>query len=484
MVRRKIKLIKNIDIKINLFILVIFIILSLVVIFFMTNLIAIIELRKQVSSILGNSSVTYNLKPSVATSTLPVTANVDTSIVESAPQVPVSYDSLVASSTNNPYNTATNNATTQTYSNVTAEPFFGSYLVDSAKTTMRLDELVTAMTFKPVYSFKKDKNCTDSFCGLLASRDASLSEANGQIFYKNIKINLPSELQDKKIVNFTFSLLSTKWIVGIVTNENNQEVGYAYLFDGQNLKPLITSDTLHQIKTQYQYTGGSVSAGGSDSQFIILYSGYEGIGYLYNNGSWQDLSSYFGLRVTRGGFKAKIIRGGAGNSANWYVCSDTTDKPKLIKLWQNNTSNIQGSIDLSTILDGGTAICASKGSRELSITRNITGENSLYTFIDKGFDNSHTYKYQSVNLSDYTDKKITSVQLRSYTINAPTNLYTLSISTDLVNWQSNSNCDFNFKNLPLATFYVKVDFKNREADYSPWFGGLELISYTAQDMKK
>ena len=447
---------------------IIFIILGLIVIFSIINLISIVELRKQVELILNSSSVnTAHLKTNSSVSLVKPFVATDNSVVTTDiptitnPEEPI-YD-----------------AATKSYSNVTSEPFFGSYLIDSLKTNMRLDNKVTSMTFSPVYTFKKSKSCDESFCNLLNPAQ-KLYELGGQVYYGDKKIDLPQELKDKKIVNFNFSQLNEKWIIGLVTLENDMEVGYVYLFDGQKLETLINSETPQQLKTVYKYTGGSISAGGSDSQFIILYSGFEGLGYLYNNGIWQNLSQYFGLRVTGGGFKARVIRGGYGNLANWYICSDTVNKPKLIKLWQNNTSSIQGAIDLTEILGSDTSICAPEGNREIKIAR----EDGLYSFVDKGFDNSHAYTYQSINLSDFIDKKITSVRLRSYFINAPANLYTLSVSTDLVDWQTGKNDIFNFENSSSSAFYLKADFKTGNTDYSPWFSGVDIISYTAQDLIK
>ncbi len=458
---KKIKF-KNKNIKINVYVIIIFIVLGLMVLFSITNLIAIIELRKQVELILNASTLkTNNVLPvsqiSVPIKTQFITTNTP---VVTNPIEPV-FD-----------------AETKIYSNVTSEPFFGPYLIDSLKTNMRLDNKVTSMTFQPVYTFKKSKSCEESFCGLLNTAQ-KLYELSGQIYYGDKKIDLPSEVKDKKIVNFNFSQLDKKWIIGLVALENEREVGYVYLFDGQKLETLINSETPQQIKTQYNYTGGSISAGGSDNQFIILYSGYEGFGYLYNNGIWQNLSQYFGLRVTSGGFKAKVIRGGYGNLATWYICSDTVNKPKLIKLWQNNTSSIQGGIDLTEVFGNNTAICSSEGNREIKIAR----DDGLYSFVDKGFNNSHAYTYQSINLSDFIDKKIVSVQLRSYFINAPVNLYNLAVSTDLTNWQLSDDGVFNFDNSSQNTFYIKANFKTGNAEYSPWFSGVEIISYTAKDLK-
>ncbi len=464
MAKKKIKLEDIKNIKHKYFLMCLAVVFVITILFSVIKLFEIFQLRKQLGIILDYCSITNHLqsgddinKPegSVATD-IPVTTNYTTPVTPPDPN--------------------------QVYSNVTAEPFFNPLLIDAAKTNMQLDDVVTAMTFLPVYTFKKQKNCTNSFCGISVNQTQELREQDGQLYYKDNLIDLPTELKDKQISNFTFSLLEKKWVMGVVTVENGKEVGYVYLFDGKNMEALITSDTEHQIKTQYDFKTGSISAGGSDNQFIILYSGYEGLGYLYNKGAWQDLSQYFGLRVTNGGFKARILRGGSGNTANWYICSDTTDKPRLIKLWQNNSVNIQGSISLSKILEEGTAICSLKGNRELNIARSFAGEDSLFSFVDKGFNNSHAYHYQSINLSNFTDKRIVNVELKEYSINAPVNLYSLAVSNDAIKWQSNSDNDYKFEDSTSTAFYVKADFKTRDAEYSPWFSKINLISYMAKSI--
>jgi hypothetical protein len=104
-----------------------------------------------------------------------------------------------------------------------------------------------------------------------------------------------------------------------------------------------------------------------------------------------------------------------------------------------------------------------------------------FTFKDKGFDNSHSYVYQSLNMSDYVGKWIKTVKLSSYIVNASAGSYSLSISPDNNNWQVAGNQEIDLSAAKSEKFYVRGDFKTGNRDYSPWFGGLKLISYTARD---
>jgi hypothetical protein len=436
-----------------------FFVLVLISLFSAANLITVIELRKQINLTLADIN-----NAAVISHPSTVEAIVPTETI-SAPPTTVH----------------------QVYSNVASEPFFSSYYIDSSVTDLRLDGKVTSLSFYPIYDLILEKDCSGPLCGLRDKGDPScmphgcLTESDGQIYYNSQKIDLPGELQGKQIVNITFSPLDTKWVIGIVVSVNGEEEGFAYLFDGTKLTLLINEGTQPKIMTKLGYSGGQITAGGGDNQFIVLYSGYQGIGYLYNNGSWQDLQTYFSLRVQNGGFKAKIIRGSAGKQAAWYVCSEDLAKPKLIKLWQNGTDNIQGAIDLSSIVEGGPAICTPKSDREISIARNLSGSDNLYTFKDRGFDNSKTYHYQSSNLYNYQNKKILSVNIDTYTINALPDSYYLMISEDKLDWQKFNGQDVFLKDAGLDTFYVKADFKPGNAEYSPWFGGMDSISYRAED---
>ena len=468
---RQFKKLKNKKISFNFYIIVLFLVLIAIALLSVMNIFSVVALKNQTETLLNSAGVINNHLNK--NGSLPVTGATGTTEINNATTSPTSTASTASTATTTP------SPTNPIYSNVTAEPFFETHLIDMPKTTMRLDKKVNALTFEPAYDLKLSGDCSAKYCGALEKSDSPLTDKNGQIYYKGNQLSLPSELAGKKILNFTFSRLNSKWVVGVIFNDGGQEVGYAYLFDGQKLSPLINDQTGPKIRTQYGHDGGRISVGGSDTQFIVLYVGYEGIGYLYNNGSWQDISSYFGLRVIDGGFTPQIILSGSGKAATWYVCSDDTAKAKLVKLWQNNTDNIQGAIDLSDILTDGQLICRLKSNKEL----NIYSQTKSYLFKDKGFNTGKQYLYESLNLSDYVGKTIQTVRLSSYVINARPNYYTLSISADGTNWQPNNDKEIDLSATNSETFYVKGDFKTSEANYSPWFGGIKLISYTAKDKK-
>lgn len=488
------------EVKIDICTVFIILVLILMAVFSAINLVSILNLKKQTNLVLTDV-LKYSVKhspiatPVILATTSPeqaMTVSTSTDIIDTpltpltvAPTTPTPNNTVfpVVVINNNPAgNTVTISEPVvaplvKTYSNIISEPFFGNNLINTDKTNLLLDDNVTALVFNPSYKFNYEQTCSQPFCGYEKDETKSclnnkcLTQKDGKIYYENNEVKLPSEIKGRAIKNITLNPLSTKWLIGFVISDGNQESAYIYFFENNSLTALPV-----KFATSYSRGGGSIAASGTDNQFMLLYFGYEGLGYLYNNGAWQDLSKYLGLRLASDGFKARIIKGGDGTKANWYICSDDISKPRLIKMWQNDTKYIQGVVDLTSVLKDSGSLCGYKNDRELSIARN----NGLYSFKDNGFDNGRSYLYQSNNLSSFSDKKITSVYLDTYTINARPNSYAISFSTDGKNWQKSSGTETKLIN-GSDTLYAKVEFKAAESDYSPWFGGLESILYSAID---
>lgn len=457
---KKINQIETKNTETRTFLILVFLILISLALFSAVNLITVMELKGQISLSLNdaiNTNIVHKEAVPKKYNPLPSSDNVATTTAESG-IIPISQEDVVSE--------VEVQTEKQAYSNTFSEPFFSTYAIDQTNTNLVLDENVTALTFKPIYELKYEKSCLDKSCGLAETK----TDISNQI-------KTPTELDGKQIKNTSFDKLENNWVVSYVVVDGGQEVGYVYLFDGKNLLPLITDNTSQRIVTKYGRGGGYISAGGSDEQFIILYSGYEGVGYLYNKGVWQNLSQYFGLRVMQSGFKAKIIKGGAGSSATWYICSDDDSKSKLIKLWQNKTDLIQGAIDISSALKNKPAKCFYKNSREV----NMVIDSSLQVFKDSGFDNSHNYYYQSSNINNYVGKKVVKIYFLSVGINAIQDSCSLSVSADKKSWQNVSGTEVKLDNKNLETAYLKVKFSPGGSEYSPWFNGLDNIFYVAQD---
>ncbi len=368
------------------------------------------------------------------------------------------------------------------YSNIAVDNFSNSYFIDNDKTDLYFDEKTTALMFRPLYDFSYEKTCLESFCGLdkrvksTCIDNLCLTTDGAKVYYQGAEQVLPAGISGKNIINIDIETLSTKWLVAFLIQSEGQEEIHVYFFEDNKFISLINPSGPLKLTTNYGRSNGYLSAAGSDEQFLLLYSGYESLAFLYNKGVWQDVSVNLGLRVMAGGFPSRIIKDGAGRQAAWYICSLDSSKPKLIKLWQNNTDQIQGSVDLSKIL-GGAAICAYRSPGILE----IASSNGLYVFRDKGFDNSHHYSYQSINLSSFKDKKVISASLRSIILNADKQLFGIALSSNGGKWETpDSASSVNFTDAG-DKLYARVNFKPGASTYSPWFYSLGTISYRATD---
>ena len=136
----------------------------------------------------------------------------------------------------------------------------------------------------------------------------------------------------------------------------------------------------------------------------------------------------------------------------------------------------QGALDLSFVIGRDEIRCSLEEEKQLKIAK--VGE--LFSFKDNGFDNSHDYFYQSVDLNDLKGKRMYEVSLNSKVINTQQDLYQLETSSDKINWHSSLTETVVFpENGP--GLYFRVNFKSRSDNYSPWFSNLGIASYKGID---
>lgn len=307
--------------------------------------------------------------------------------------------------------------------------------LDKNKTDMVLDQAVAALVFPPVFSLELigdgsdllDSNLAPNdrwifsrakeFCALSPNNNCLEVRNEREVFYNGRKIDLPQSLSGEKIKRVDASFLSSKFVLSfIVEAENNQEQALAYFFDGRRYSPLIIKDSPEKIITQHGRGNGIMVAGGSDDEFILFYNGYEARAYYYQAGKLSDISKFFGLRVSDGGFYPYIIKQGSGANSLWYILSFSEKKPRLIKLWQNGSLEIKGAYDFSYIFKDFSALKFSafrespdeRGELEFIFSadennRALSPKNpGTWFFKDSGFDNSKERRAFSVNLNGKT----------------------------------------------------------------------------------
>lgn len=374
--------------------------------------------------------------------------------------------------------------------------------LDMNKTNMFLDTSVTSLVFPPVFSLDyvgSGEESVDSSWTVVGPKNSCyLSPSNSclevidnTLVYNKRKIDLPQEMKDEKINRIDSSFLSSIFVLSFSVEEGSEERVYSYTFDGRRYRPLIGKDSDKKIITKYSRTGGIAVAGGSDDDFILLYSGYEGFAYHVQEGRLKDISQFFGLRVVDGGFYPYIIKQGEGVDSLWYILSLSEGKPKLIKLWQNTTSDIQGAIDLSYIfkdfsslkLDAFKEIKGKRGEFMFSFSSSLDSQSlglkeaGIWLFKDGGFDNSQERRVVSTNLN-YSSSELTSVAIDNLSCNADEgsfDLYFLASNGERSKFDFENEVKFKEGNTKL---YWEAVFKpSSSLEYSPFFDHINSLQF-------
>ena len=288
--------------------------------------------------------------------------------------------------------------------------------INEAQSDMFWDENMTAFTFPPLYEVRKQSDCSTVDCGLSrADIDPSSiclqagclrKTADLKLFFNNQPLQLPPPVNAESFSSITLFSLGNSWLIGLVSGPETAERGWVYRFDGLSFSPLITADTDFQIAPRFQRGGGSIAFGGTADDFLVLYAGYDGRAFRFRGTNQEDISKFFGLRVTDGGFKPQILKVGEGGDSIFYVCSLTEDKPKVIKIWSKDDLNSLGALDFSLSFFKGdwrpdSILCSisDAGAKRLAIASKTGGAYALWQASDLGFDNSRRRSVTSLNIN-------------------------------------------------------------------------------------
>ncbi len=197
----------------------------------------------------------------------------------------------------------------------------------------------------------------------------------------------------------------------------------------------------------------------------------------------ENVSHFFGLRITNGGFLAQIFKIGDGANANFYVCGLEKHKPLFLKIWSKDENNSGGAINLANAAFKGafrtdSILCAINNTNEKKIAlASSKGEaNELWIFQDLGFDISATRRVTSVNLNR-KNHKIKAAVIVNQELNYLNDFqYYLANNensfqaADPYLWQSfNQEGNFLYWRLELSP--------GNNPFYSPWFYNLNRLDY-------
>ncbi len=370
--------------------------------------------------------------------------------------------------------------------------------IDQSQTSLSLDEETAAFTFAPEFELEKAADCQQEACGLEVRANCVSPGCpaldDNQILVGSETIDLPQELAAQPILSFSAFPLSGGWLVGFVTPEGEGERGWVYRLssDTYSFIPLITNDTKNQILPKYAKQGGTISFGGSDRDFLVVYGGYQMIAFQFKGDEVIDISRFLGLRVADGGFMPQITYQGQGDARRWYLCGNAQGRPKFIKLWTNGSGEVRGSRSLGSVLfpgvEGASLLCQadSNDSRSVDIALGRDGQWQLWSFSDQGFSNLlPEYQAQSINIFDHRGQ-VTAAVISDIGVCGQDGcglegdgeifrLYLSNRGEEFTEVAAKEN--FLFEN-PGEELRIKAVFPSRDSiDYSPWYDHLNYLSY-------
>jgi len=384
-----------------------------------------------------------------------------------------------------------------------SDSFSGLTNIDESLTDMYWDDSVTAFTFPPLFSLNKQSDCSEIDCGF--SRDmldmkssclqsGCLQKKNSrELTFAGQDLRLPPVLQDKEILSINFFALSDRWLLGIVTGPSSAEKGWVYSFDGLSFVPLLTDTTEYQINPRYQRGGGKIFFGGDDQDFLVLYAGYDAIAYRFREDRVEDISKYFGLRVSNGGFEAQIFKLGEGALSTYYVCSLSENKAKIIKIWSQDTLNSLGALDFSTAFAArgfypSSIVCgiSDVNEKKIAIAAKINGAYELWNFQDNGFDNSRSRQVTSINLKANNREEVKAAVIADFGADSYSGCPGYSVNAYLANEKNNFQevtpyLWHGFSKLGQELYWRFVFNPEDNQFYSPWFDHINRLSYLSPE---
>lgn len=384
--------------------------------------------------------------------------------------------------------------------------FSGLGYINREKTDMFLDYNVTGFSFPPVYKIEQEKNSKNAsraepnLCVGPVGGQRCLTLKNNKLYVSGQEIAWPEELLKEKILTVNVRVVNgnqgSRWIVGIVTGNKADERGWVYFFNSVSFEPLIAKNTALKIEPKYNRLGGKIYFNDSLDDLLILYSGYDGRAFYYHDGELSDVSRFFGLRVTNGGFPAQIIRTTNSRGSVFYVCSNNDKKFRLIKVWSLRPGELMGSLDLSYLLNipGSKMIgCRiDKGGAagqpiRVGLSFRLATSTENWALVDSGFNNSQDWQVVSKNLTEGRNNEILGAsfdQIAIYDDSASSSrpMSKLFLANSPDKWQeAEAYSWYRFSSSTKELYWRAVFSPAQDNDYSPWFEGINNFVYKTAD---
>lgn len=391
------------------------------------------------------------------------------------------------------------NSATETQ-NSFGDHFSGLAFINQEKTTMKWDELVTSFSFPPLYSFEKVEGGTGEIFKSQAT--PRLTVSRNSLYYRGRKISLPVDLKVENILNINVDLIGSTWLIGIVTGKTYDERVWVYAYDGKKFEPIVTKLTEIKIEPKFERLGGQVAFGGTEKDLLIVYGSYDGHILHYFDGTMTDVSDFFGLRVSAGGFRPQISSHSNSRGTVFYICSQTEGRPKLIKIWPKGEGELMGAIDFSPLIFTDSfgvksASCRIEDANSMGSAIKILvdvkkndGSLETWRFIDNGFDNSSDREVVSTDIGQNRGRLIISAAILALDVSGdglinndfddgPNQNAAVFLSNQENNWWKIKRSEWiNFNEASTSLFW-RATFKAEPGnqDYSPWFSHINQLEY-------
>lgn len=388
---------------------------------------------------------------------------------------------------------------------VFSDHYVNDLVINKNASSFYYDNAATAFTFAPDYAWQDGANCSDAYCGLkpedwnFAGQQVKryclsqncLSLEGIKLFLNNREIKIPAEISGE-LRSVNVYPLSKTWLVGFVFRSESGEQGLAYSFDGRSFKNLDLKKEFPFV-SRVGFEGASFGFGGDDDNFLVMYGGYDFIAYQDVKGHKTDVSRFFGLRVSDGGFNPIAFKINKGNDTVWYVCSLQEKEPRLIKLWQNSSDNIKGSLSLSEALlakreKADSAWCRLNENNDLEIMISRQGSYYERIFKDNGFiqKDSVLVSKDIANgraINNATFSSLLACDDEFCDAKTLDNLLQFTVSSDNKKFfKAELGQEINFPKGDKGLYYsISARAKNNDKNYSPWIDGLTAISYSFWD---
>ncbi len=359
-------------------------------------------------------------------------------------------------------------------------------------TDMYWDGQVGAFLLPPKLSLKVVEDCGSQACNHniqdrkwqgFCNQEACLERVDNNLFYANLLLNLPKELENENILSLDIGGVGGDFLLGFVLGEEYDEKFWVYRFDGKNFEAIINDGSEGLEKLSADRKGGRIGFGGVNDDYLIAYTGYFSKLLRMRDGKIEDLSEFLPLRLTTRGFYPQIVY--SSSSYSYYICNTDLRNPSLVKIWFDKEKNIIGSADLRQMMFGTNArrLICDYSNQKAHLNLYVLDNNDQWQkweFIDQGFDQEIVRQVISRNVQR-DDLLVKGVFASSYNINSEKSseeTYQLFFSNNEKDYlPAVYNRWFKLETEGSQLFWRIIFQTGDYPYYSPWFNHFSSLNY-------